>query len=101
MNDDFRRKNVRAIRTALDDHNGGDCPRPARAILLNPDDHEKLGLHKLWGLPVCACEKQRPRFVRIECDGSAWGVEDELEELKKASEQQPAPLAPNEYPLAA
>lgn len=98
----FVEKNLRAIRAALDDHNGGDCPRPAKAILLNPLDHEKLGMNKLWGLPVCATEKQREKFVRIECDGSAWGVEDELDKLAKTPPtREPAPLAPNEYPLAA
>lgn len=99
---DYVEKNVRAIRAALDDHNGGGCPRPATAILLNPDDHERLGIGKLWGLPVSACEKQRPHFVRIQCDGSAWGVEDELEKYVNAPEKpEGSPIAPNEYPLAA
>lgn len=99
---DYVEKNLWAIRAALDDHNGGDCPRPAAAILLNPDDHERLGINKLWGLPVSACEKQRRHFVRIHCDGSAWGVEDELESYVNGPQKpEPLPLAPNEYPLAA
>jgi hypothetical protein len=99
---DYVEKNLRAIRVALDDHNAGDCPRPATAILLNPADREQLGVSKLWGLPVSACEKQRPHFVRIQCDGSAWGVEDELEDYVKAPQTpESLPLGPNEYPLAA
>jgi hypothetical protein len=97
---DYIEKNLRAIRLALDDHNAGECPRPATAILLNPVDHKRLGVGKLWGLPVSACDKQRPRFVRIQCDGSAWGVEDELEDYVRTPEK-PAATAPNEYPLAA
>ena len=55
-------------------------------------------MNKLWGLPVCATEKQREKFVRIECDGSAWGVEDELDKLAKTPPtREPAPLAPNKY----
>jgi hypothetical protein len=99
---DYVIKNLGAIRAALDDHNAGVCPRPATAILLNPADHERLGINKLWGLPVSACEKQRLHFVRIQCDGSAWGVEDELERYVRTPEKpEPVPVAPNEYPLAA
>jgi len=39
---DFLRKNIEIIRAGLDRHNL-DCPVRARAILLHPTEHEKLG----------------------------------------------------------
>jgi hypothetical protein len=75
----FLGKNVLVMRAALDQHNG-ECPVPATAILLNPADHEKLALAipVLWGLSVRPDERVRRGYFRIECEGSAWKVEDEL-----------------------
>lgn len=79
MSDDkaLRRSNLIAIRRALDHHNSN-CPVPARAILLNPADHERLDIASLWGLPVEADDRVPHKRCRIVCDGSAWGLEDEL-----------------------
>lgn len=74
---DFLAKNVHVIRSAVDHHNGT-CPIPARAILLHPVEHGRLGVTSLWGLAVCADERVRIGHFRIDCGGSAWGVEDEL-----------------------
>ena len=75
----FESKNLAAIRAALDQHNGS-CPVPANAILLNPVDRDLIGWDELWGLPVLADERVPTKRVRIQCDGSAFGLEDELEE---------------------
>ena len=75
----FAAKNLAAIKAALDQHNA-DCPVPANAILLNPVDHELLGFDELWGLPVLADERVPTKRVRIDCDGSAYGIEDEIAE---------------------
>ena len=75
----FESKNLAAIRAALDQHNGS-CPVPANAILLNPVDRELIGWDELWGLPVLADERVPTKRVRIQCDGSAFGLEDELAE---------------------
>lgn len=80
---EFVRKNLGAIRAALDHHNH-DCPVPATAILLNPVDHGLLGHTCLWGLPVKPDERVRVKKVRIECDGSAWEIEAELAEHLRA-----------------
>jgi hypothetical protein len=72
--------NLQAIRAALDHHNG-DCPVPARAILLHPVDHGLLGWSELWGLPVLADQRVRIKHVRIDCEGAAWDVETELETM--------------------
>lgn len=81
----FEAANLAAIRGALDKHNT-DCPVPARAILLNPIDHGLLGWFELWGLPVVADDRVPTKRVRIDCDGSAWGIEAELAEVLKYEE---------------
>ena len=73
----FESKNLGAIRAALDQHNDS-CPVAANAILLNPVDHELIGWDELWGLPVLADERVPTKRVRIQCDGSAYGIEDEV-----------------------
>ena len=74
---EFETKNLAAIRQALDAHNNS-CPVPAKAILLNPVDHELMGWDELWGLPVLADDRVPTKRVRIDCDGSAFGIEDEV-----------------------
>ena len=76
---EFETKNLAAIRQALDAHNNS-CPVPAKAILLNPVDHELMGWDELWGLPVLADDRVPTKRVRIDCDGSAYGIEDEIAE---------------------
>jgi len=81
----FAAKNLAAIKAAVDAHNA-DCPVPANAILLNPIDHELIGFDELFGLPVLADERVPTKRVRIDCDGSAFGIEDEVADAI-ASEQ--------------
>jgi hypothetical protein len=76
---EFESKNLAAIRAALDHHNSS-CPVPANAILLNPVDHELMGWDELWGLPVLPDDRVPTKRVRIDCDGSAHGIEDEIAE---------------------
>jgi hypothetical protein len=76
---EFESKNLAAIRAALDSHNS-ECPVPAKAILLNPVDHELMGWDELWGLPVLPDDRVPTKRVRIDCDGSAFGIEDEVAE---------------------
>jgi hypothetical protein len=82
-----------AIRQGLDQHNGS-CPMPAKAIMLNPGNHELFGWDELWGVPVVADDRVAPRRFRIDCDGSAYGIEDEIE-------KEIAELRPMEVPLVA
>ncbi|CAB4938832.1 unannotated protein [freshwater metagenome] len=95
----FEAKNLGAIKAAVDHHNST-CPVPANAILLNPVDHELIGWHELFGLPVLADERVPTKRVRIDCDGSANGIEDQLEEM--LAQQQPieipvvVPVGPGE-----
>lgn len=72
-----RRRNIAAIRAALDRHNT-DCPVPAAAILLHPSDHQAFEIRNLWGLPVKADPRVGLRRCRIACPGSAWEIEEEL-----------------------
>ncbi len=87
----FAAKNLAAIRAALDHHNAS-CPVPASAILLNPVDHELLGFDELWGLPLLPDERVPTKRVRVQCDGSAFGVEDAVEEFAVRSRPVEAPI---------
>jgi hypothetical protein len=95
----FESKNLAAIRQALDAHNA-ECPVPAKAILLNPVDHALMGWDELWGLPVLADDSVPTKRVRIDCDGSAYGIEDEVAEAvaREAPARLPVviPIGPRE-----
>ncbi len=67
------------IRTGLD-HHAGTCPLAPRAILLNPGNHELFGWDELWGIPVLPDDRVAPKRFRIDCDGSAFGLEEEVAE---------------------
>ncbi len=82
----FAAKNLGAIKAAVDQHNA-ECPVPANAILLNPVDHALIDFDELWGLPVLADERVPTKRVRIQCDGSAFGIEDEFADA--VSREQP------------
>jgi hypothetical protein len=90
---DFLSKNIREIQAGVQHHNRT-CVVPARAILMHPTELVKLGIEKLWGLPICADERVRLGRFRIDCEGSAWRVEDELELYT----QQLLPVTPAELP---
>lgn len=102
---DFLEKNVRKIQEGVQHHNRT-CGVPARAILLHPEEHAKLGVDELWGLTVCADERVRLGHFRVDCEGSAWLAEEELEliteELLTVRRQPKLPdSTPLERPLAA
>ena len=60
---------------------------PANSILLNPVDHDLLGGTSCGACP--SARRARPdKRVRIDCDGSAFGFEDEVAEA--VSREQPA-----------
>jgi hypothetical protein len=73
----FEVRNLMKIRIGLDRHNQN-CPKPARAILLNPVDHQLLGFSCLWGIPVLADACVDVKRVQIDCEGSAERIEEEL-----------------------
>ena len=87
----FAAKNLAAIKAALDQHNAS-CPVPANAILLNPVDHSLIDFDELWGVPVLADDRVPTKRVRIQCDGSAFGIEEEIAEAVSRE-------APAEIPL--
>ncbi len=70
---------LRFIRAGLDHHNAT-CPMPARAILLNTGNFELFGWDELFGLPVEPRDDIPPKRFRIDCPGSAWGIEEEIAE---------------------
>jgi hypothetical protein len=53
---------------------------PAKAILLNPGNHALFGWDEIRGIPVLPDERVAPKRFRIDCDGSAFGIEDEIAE---------------------
>jgi len=79
------------IRAGLD-HHAATCPLTPRAILLNSANHELFGWDELWGIPVLPDERVAPKRFRIDCDGSAFGLEEEVAEAISTE-------APAERPL--
>jgi hypothetical protein len=90
------------IRAGLDHHNET-CPMPAQAILLNPSNHELFGWDELWGIPVLPDEKVAPKRFRIQCEGSAAGIEEAVEQFVAApvEERRVVPVGPREDEPAA
>jgi hypothetical protein len=62
------------------DHHNSTCPMPARAILLNTGNYELFGWDEILGLPVEPRDEIPPKRFRIDCPGSAYGIEEEIEE---------------------
>ncbi|HEX4106533.1 MAG TPA: hypothetical protein VHX88_00275 [Solirubrobacteraceae bacterium] len=87
------------IRAGLD-HHAQSCPMTPKAILLNPGNHELFGWDELWGIPVLADPRVAPKRFRIDCDGSAFGIEEEVAQAVAAQQEQerlvPLPLGPRE-----
>lgn len=100
---DFLRKNLTVIRAAVDDHNSK-CKVEARAILFSPEEFEQLdGVKHLWGIPVYSDERQRRRFFRVDCEGSASRIESELADYIADPSSVPLPITIDpvvEQPLA-
>lgn len=65
-------------------HHDSTCPMPAKAILLNPANHELFGWDEMFGVPVVPDERVQPKRFRIHCDGSAFGIEEALEAFQEA-----------------
>ena len=76
---DLETEMIARIRVGLDHHNAT-CPMPARAILLNSGNFELFGRTELFGLPVEPRDDIPPKRFRIDCPGSAYGIEDEITE---------------------
>src|SRR4051812_7825737 len=67
------------IKAGVDDHNAT-CPMPARAILLHTRNYELFGWGEILRLPVQPRDDIPPKRFRIDCPGSAYGIEEEIEE---------------------
>ena len=61
-------------------HHDDTCPMPARAILLNSGNYELFVRTELFGLPLEPRDDIPPKRFRIDCPGSAYGIEDEIAE---------------------
>ena len=83
------------IRRGLD-HHASPVRWRRRAILLNPGNYELFGWEELWGIPVLADDRVAPKRFRIDCDGSAFGIEEELREAVAATAPLVIPSAPRE-----
>ncbi|MEA2297365.1 MAG: hypothetical protein QOF77_301 [Solirubrobacteraceae bacterium] len=76
------------------DHHAESCPMAPRAILLNPGNHELFGWDELWGIPVVPDDRVAPKRFRIDCDGSAFGIESEVAEMIATEQPLELPMAP-------
>lgn len=77
---DLEQEMLARIELAVAHHNAT-CPMPARAILLNTGNYELFGRDELFGLPVEPRDDIPPKRFRIDCPGSAYGIENEIEEM--------------------
>lgn len=70
---------------------------------MHPIEHGRLGVETLWGLSIYADERVRLGRFRIDCEGSAWRIEDELELYTQQLTAAPPKLedTPLERPRAA
>ena len=80
------------------DHHNATCPMPARAILLNSGNYELFGWDEVCGLPVEPRDEIQPKRFRIDCPGSAYGIEEEVAEAVGEPLEAPelVPVAPQE-----
>jgi len=74
---DLEQEMILRIKAGLEHHNAT-CPMPARAILLNSGNFELFGRTELFGLPLEPRDEIPPKRFRIDCPGSAYGIEEEL-----------------------
>jgi hypothetical protein len=75
------------------EHHNATCPMPARAILLNTGNYELFGWDELFGLPIEPRDDIPPKRFRIDCPGSAYGIEEEIADA--VGEPLPARMVPD------
>ena len=83
------------IRAGVEHHNAT-CPMPAKAILLNAGNFELFGRTELFGLPLEPRDDIPPKRFRIDCPGSAYGIEDEVEDFVEVEAPLVVPATPGE-----
>jgi hypothetical protein len=83
------------------DHHAATCPMPPRAVLLNPGNFELFGWDEIKGVPVEPSDSVAPERFRIDCSGSANGIEEAVEEFIAKPVEAPefAPVGPGEPEL--
>lgn len=89
----FHVKNVLAMRRALERHNSR-CPAPATSFRLNPIDFELMGFDWLWGVELIPDSTVPVKHFRLECEGSAVGIEEILEEWSDEPAEPTSPQGP-------
>lgn len=62
-------------------HHDATCPMAPRAVLLNPADHAEFDWDEIKGIPVESSDAVTPKRFRIDCSGSAHGVEEAVEQF--------------------
>jgi hypothetical protein len=80
-------------------HHDASCPMPAQAVLISHFDRERFDWEDINGVPVVAADDIQPERFRIQCEGSAKGIEDALEEFINAPEQIPLEEPAEDRPL--
>ncbi len=62
-------------------HHASTCPMPPNAVLLNPGNYELFGWDEIMGVRVEPSDQVAPERFRIDCDGSANGIEEAVEQF--------------------
>ncbi len=81
-------------------HHDASCPMPAQAVLISHFDRERFDWEDVNGVPVVAADDIQPERFRIQCEGSANGIEEAVQDFIEAPEQIPLEQ-PEEAPLVA
>lgn len=78
------------------EHHDQSCPMPAQAVLISHFDRERFDWEDVNGVPVVAADDIQPERFRIQCEGSANGIEDAVEEFIDLPQQIPVevPVGP-------
>ncbi|MBJ7348747.1 MAG: hypothetical protein JHC87_09280 [Thermoleophilaceae bacterium] len=70
---------------------------PPNKVLLNPGNYELFGWDQIKGVPVEPSDQVPPERFRIDCDGSANGIEEAMEQFMPAPQEVPqvVPVGPS------
>ena len=71
-------KNLERISTTIDEHNA-ECAYPAKAVVMNPYEVERLGWDTIRGLPILSDPAMGSGMFRLICDADTLDLEESVE----------------------
>ncbi|MCD6727948.1 MAG: hypothetical protein LT070_12025 [Solirubrobacteraceae bacterium] len=86
-----REEAERSVKDGLSNH-ADTCPLPAQAVLVHPDTKAEFGWDYLCGLPVDEDARVPLGRFRVQCEGSAHGLEEQFAPLLAATARGEGPV---------